>query len=118
MDYIQEPGILLSHFLYLIFILEFREAITLEEYECLTCLALMYEDDRTCCGNGKCFFPPHLKLPAELHELFFGNSAEAKEFRKKILLYNTIFSFASMQCHKIAAAPHGLPVLLINLFLI
>ena len=83
--------------------------------ECPFCGANLYGTNYYCCRTGAINIPPQRKIPKELHELFFGNSREAKVFRNNVMLYNTLFSFASLQCHRIPAAAHGLQVGLTNI---
>jgi len=51
-----------------------------------------------CCGKGK-YKPEILDPPKELQDLFTGNSADSRHFRKHIRSYNNAFSLASVQAN-------------------
>ncbi|XP_057305337.1 uncharacterized protein LOC130642265 [Hydractinia symbiolongicarpus] len=62
-----------------------------------------------CCHNGKVALPAILQFPAEIRELLSNNSAQAKQFRKYIRVYNNAFSFASLSANIPPPPGHGPP---------
>ena len=67
---------------------------------CQHCGAIKFHNESfKCCHNGKVNLPNRLDFPEELRELFQGNSAIAKQFRRHIRIYNNAFSFASMHAN-------------------
>ena len=65
---------------------------------CEHCNAFKFENELhfKCCHSGKVSLQPMKDFPGGLIELFTGNFAEAKHFRKNIRQYNNCFSFTSM----------------------
>eukprot|EP00956_Cyclotella_meneghiniana_P035777 scaffold118180_cov56-Cyclotella_meneghiniana.AAC.1 len=53
-----------------------------------------------CCNQGKFNPEPVPEVPPELKELFCGDTAEAKHFRKNARVYNMKFAFASLQINE------------------
>ena len=64
-------------------------------YECLKHSLISVPQFRSCCHYGKVSLE-HLPDPSEcLHNLFTGQSTEAKEFREHIQQYNSMLAFIS-----------------------
>ena len=49
-----------------------------------------------CCNKGKVSLPDLNEFPQELRHLLLGDSAQAKQFREKIRVFNNCFAFASL----------------------
>ena len=71
--------------------------------QCPICNATKFVDEvLNCCLEGMVRLPaPDQPFPDALRELFTSNSAEAKNFRKLIRVYNNLFSFVSMKLNKL-----------------
>ncbi|XP_066910494.1 uncharacterized protein [Clytia hemisphaerica] len=67
---------------------------------CEFCGALKFEkeDEFKCCSKGKVSLPQLEPFPPQL-QLFTDGSNEAKEFRKKICIYNNTFAFGSFSAN-------------------
>ncbi|XP_057302694.1 uncharacterized protein LOC130636863 [Hydractinia symbiolongicarpus] len=65
---------------------------------CKHCGAIQFNNENhfKCCHNGKVALRAILQFPAEIRELLSNDSAQAKQFRKYIRVYNNAFSFASL----------------------
>ncbi|XP_057290273.1 uncharacterized protein LOC130612959 [Hydractinia symbiolongicarpus] len=65
---------------------------------CQHCGAIKFNNENhfKCCHNGKVALRAILQFPAEIRELLSNDSAQAKQFRKYIRVYNNAFSFASL----------------------
>ncbi|XP_066913355.1 uncharacterized protein [Clytia hemisphaerica] len=68
---------------------------------CEFCGALKFEkeDEFKCCSKGKVSLPQLEPFPPQLQHLFTDDSNEAKEFRKKIRIYNNTFAFGSFSAN-------------------
>ncbi|XP_057290125.1 uncharacterized protein LOC130612787 [Hydractinia symbiolongicarpus] len=68
---------------------------------CEHCRAIKFNNENhfKCCHNGKVALPAILQFPAEIRELLSNDSAQAKQFRKYIRVYNNAFSFASLSAN-------------------
>uniref|UniRef100_A0A5B7BXA3 Helitron helicase-like domain-containing protein n=2 Tax=Davidia involucrata TaxID=16924 RepID=A0A5B7BXA3_DAVIN len=66
-------------------------------HSCIHCAAkkFEYEPPTFCCHNGQIKLVSN-DVPHELYSLFISQTEEAKEFRKHIRAYNSIFSFTSL----------------------
>lgn len=58
--------------------------------------AVVLQFSQFCCGNGKIRIPTSTAPPASLLNLLLSDSEEAKTFRNKIRLYNSVFAFSSI----------------------
>ncbi|XP_070025095.1 uncharacterized protein [Nicotiana sylvestris] len=65
--------------------------------ECIHCHAIrfQYETPTFCCGSGSIKLA-NTEVPIPLYELLIAESEQAKEFRKNIRAYNSIFAFTSV----------------------
>ncbi|XP_066923007.1 uncharacterized protein, partial [Clytia hemisphaerica] len=78
--------------------------------QCPHCNATKFPDELfNCCVQGAVRLPPALPFPDDLRELFTSNSAEAKNFRKLIRVYNNLFSFVSMSANIVDPPGRGPP---------
>nr|CAD1842606.1 unnamed protein product [Ananas comosus var. bracteatus] len=81
----------------------------LQEYECQSCGALFWYDERIksgneniprfslCCGDGKISLPLLQETPDLLdHLLNYNRSADSVNFRENIRVYNSMFAFTSI----------------------
>ncbi|XP_066926669.1 uncharacterized protein [Clytia hemisphaerica] len=68
---------------------------------CEFCGALKFEkeDEFKCCSKGKVSLPQLEPFPPQFQHLFTDDSNEAKEFRKKIRIYNNSFAFGSFSAN-------------------
>ncbi|XP_066919234.1 uncharacterized protein [Clytia hemisphaerica] len=68
---------------------------------CEFCGALKFEkeDEFKCCSKGKVSLPQLEPFPPQLQHLFTDDSNEAKEFRKKLRIYNNTFAFGSFSAN-------------------
>ncbi|XP_057310253.1 uncharacterized protein LOC130648232 [Hydractinia symbiolongicarpus] len=78
---------------------------------CEHCGAIKFNNENhfKCCHNGKVALPAILQFPAEIRELLSNDSAQAKQFRKYIRVYNNAFSFASLSANIRPPPGHGPP---------
>ncbi|XP_057292374.1 uncharacterized protein LOC130619401 [Hydractinia symbiolongicarpus] len=78
---------------------------------CEHCRAIKFNNENhfKCCHNGKVALPAILQFPAEIRELLSNDSAQAKQFRKYIRVYNNAFSFASLSANIRPPPGHGPP---------
>ena len=65
---------------------------------CEHCGALKFENESNfkCCSQGKVNLSDLLHYPEELRNLLCSDTAQAKQFRKLIRVYNNAFGFASL----------------------
>jgi len=96
-----------------------------EESKCSLCGAFFFHEEATrasgkrrifrrCCDNGKMAFP-FIQPPDEhLHNLYTGNSSEAKLFQKSIRKFNTALAFASVVSKLAEFTTKGPPVVIVQ----
>ena len=77
---------------------------------CPYCNSISFPGDTfNCCHNGKVIIPEYA-FPESLETLYTDQTPVAKNFRKYIRKYNTLFSFASMSANYTPPTGRGPPI--------